>query len=925
MGASLPARATVMLEVDGTDEDITQDVRVDPGITVSRAARSETDQVADAGSASLTLDNRQGRYSVLDPESALWGKIGRNTPIKIGYAEGGSYLDIQDNVAFAYTYDTTDLNVTGDLDVRVDAQLDNWASPSNAYVLLAGKYSTISDQRSWFLAVQNGRLALRWSEDGTGGTLIERGSTIEVPLKAGRRLAVRAVLDVDNGAGGYTLTFYTAPRMPLNDDDWVQLGDPVVGSSTTSIYASTAFVQVGHAANLGFDSGYGQYYRVAYYDGASLVRDVDFTTVGELQAPSVFQDLTARGWAFFAGARTSTYKPRMAGEVASWQPARHLSGNDATVSVDVGGILRRIARSSDPVASVLRREVTAAAITAPVAYWPMEDGSRSTQIEAVFGTDAAIIGSPDMASFDGFDCSDPIPVLKEGAYFHGTVPAHAATTEYQIRWIMYPDATGATNATVLRAYTSGGVARWDVRYEHPNVWRVYAYDGDGVELASGATAFTITSHQNQLRLSLEIQVDGSDIDYQLVMLEVGNPVGEVGAGGTVSSVSMGAVTGVKLALGQAVFDGSAVGHLAVYSEITSIFDLYQQVNAWRGEAAGSRIKRLCEENGVAFSSPWDEFLADTTLMDGQRSDSLANLLEECATAGQGLLVENRHEASLCFIPPFALEGQEPTVVLDYSAGMIAEPFEPVVDDKLTVNAFTATRRDGVSYVSEVTSGRLSTQAPPDGVGRTPGSGTFSLHTDEQTAHIAMWRTHLGTYEGVRYTTVSIKLGNERAHQLLDDLLRLDSGHLMRLKNVPREHGPDDVDLLVWGVEDVSSGSEWALSLICVPADPWRTLALDVPGRGRLDTAGSQLAEDLTAGETDVDVATTSGPVWIDSATHPGEFPFDVRVGGEVMTVTAISGTSSPQTFTVTRSVNGVTKTHDTGTGVRLAYPTTIAL
>lgn len=55
------------------------------------------------------------------------------------------------------------------------------------------------------------------------------------------------------------------------------------------------------------------------------------------------------------------------------------------------------------------------------------------------------------------------------------------------------------------------------------------------------------------------------------------------------------------------------------------------------------------------------------------------------------------------------------------------------------------------------------------------------------------------------------------------------------------------------------------------------------------------------------------------------FPFDIRVGGEVMTVTSISGSTSPQTFTVTRSVNGVIKAQTSGTDVRLAYPTILSL
>jgi hypothetical protein len=46
----------------------------------------------------------------------------------------------------------------------------------------------------------------------------------------------------------------------------------------------------------------------------------------------------------------------------------------------------------------------------------------------------------------------------------------------------------------------------------------------------------------------------------------------------------------------------------------------------------------------------------------------------------------------------------------------------------------------------------------------------------------------------------------------------------------------------------------------------------------------------------------------------------VNVGGERVTVTNITGASSPQTFTVTRSVNGVIKAHSAGAEVHLWSP-----
>jgi hypothetical protein len=76
---------------------------------------------------------------------------------------------------------------------------------------------------------------------------------------------------------------------------------------------------------------------------------------------------------------------------------------------------------------------------------------------------------------------------------------------------------------------------------------------------------------------------------------------------------------------------------------------------------------------------------------------------------------------------------------------------------------------------------------------------------------------------------------------------------------------------------------------------------------------------IASGATSMQVDTTNAasPLWTTSA---GDFPFDVVVSGERMTVTNITGASSPQTFTITRSVNGVVKAQSAGADVRLFFP-----
>ncbi|WP_200302221.1 hypothetical protein [Streptomyces adelaidensis] len=92
---------------------------------------------------------------------------------------------------------------------------------------------------------------------------------------------------------------------------------------------------------------------------------------------------------------------------------------------------------------------------------------------------------------------------------------------------------------------------------------------------------------------------------------------------------------------------------------------------------------------------------------------------------------------------------------------------------------------------------------------------------------------------------------------------------------------------------------------------------------KANTDGSELDAGVDADDGTLSVAVTAGPRW---TTDANEMPILIDVGGEHMLVTAISGTSSPQTFTIgARSYNGVTKPHLAGTPVTLAYPAIASL
>lgn len=228
-------------------------------------------------------------------------------------------------------------------------------------------------------------------------------------------------------------------------------------------------------------------------------------------------------------------------------------------------------------------------------------------------------------------------------------------------------------------------------------------------------------------------------------------------------------------------------------------------------------------------------------------------------------------------------------------------------------------------------GPLSVQPPPDGINVNDDSADTIVYSDDQLPSQAGWRLHVAAWNEMRVARLTLKMANPRMRVLLDTVLGLKEGSRIQVVNTPKRYGPDGFDLLIRGSKEIHAEGVFDITFNCVPYGPYVTGQVVAEGAPvsptdpRADTSGAALAEDLTATETGVDVLTANSRKWITTATYPGDFPFDIVVGGERMRVTAVTGATSSQTFTVVRSVNGVVKTHTTGTPVQLADPTYVAL
>jgi hypothetical protein len=866
-----PLGASTELQIAGVWTDISADVYVRDLITITRGRQDQGARV-DSGACSFTLNNRSGKYSPRNPLSPLYGLIGRNTPVRVSAVGGTPWLAEEAGAATrvrASTPDATALHITGDLDVRVDIRPLDWNAPTLTPLL--GRYGA-AGQRSWRLQLNQGFIQLQWSTDGTA-TLSNA-----VVLSTGAltpRMCLRATLDVDNGASGKTVRFYAGPTL---NGPWTQIGADQVSAGTTSLFAGTSALELGDLSSGTAPPSSFRLYGAQVRDGigGTVVAAPDLTA----QAPGAvaFTDSAGRAWSVTAGGLSNRHV-RFVGEISSWPARWDVSGGDVYTPVQAAGIMRRLGQGASPLDSTLRRRITTWPTT--VAYWPFEDGQGATQAYSPMpAVQPAQVSGAQMASDDSLAGSLALPAWPQGSAFACTVPAYAAATSWQVHCVFKVDTTPGSYTNVLVVQSTGTIRRWELAIIAAGM-RIRGYDSSGgLTVDSSFAAADVGGTWTRLRFSAS--TSGGTVTWSMQLLPVG---GTAGAGtGTLSGTS-GQVQDVHSTFPTA-FDDLRLGHIGVFSD--SAATAYDSADTgFDGEAAAVRYVRLAGEEGVPYTTPYG--IVGTSLLGPQRAGTFLDLLGEAQDADVGILYEARSSIALAYRPRQSLYNQTPTLALDYRVDGLASPLEPTEDDTETRNDVTISRPAGSSARLTLDTGTLSTQAPPNGVGRYATSESRNVHSDDQLQHVAGWLLHLGTVDEARYPAVTVNLAANPS--LIGAACTVDLGDLSTIANLPAWLPPDLVSLMCQGYTETIGEYDWQITYNCTPGSPWTVGVLDTPARGQLMTQGSTLAAGVNATTTTLSVATTTGPLWTTTATRPADFPFGIRVAGEVMTVTAITGTS----------------------------------
>lgn len=917
-------------------EDVTEFQRGPVAITRGRADES-TD--TEAGQMTLTLDNRDGRFSPRNPASPYFGELGRNTVIRCRFdtdvvLASGIRLrnptgDVSTVLAWAFANDAPSLDVT-DIDVRIEITPDTWA-PTVSQVLMA-KYTLGGGGASWFFALGvGGTLRWIWSADGTNGVATNTSAALPAGLTSLRRGAVRITFDVDNGAGGKTASYYWATSL---DGPWT-LFSQLTTAGTTSIFSGSGGIGVGANA-LGsrvfvtYTSYSGMVHRAEVRNG---IDGTVITSPNFREYVSILQKIAdvvggladAQGHVYFLEGQTEVERPdiRAAMEAVRWAPRWDVSGQDSEVEVEAAGVLRRLGSPGRSQDDAIRRFMLSGEAPNILGYWSLTDPEGSRVAASAIG------GDPMKAATRA---TDPQFGRGELAWW---LPASLLTGEVS--------GGGALRAVITGSTTGGWALDVLYRTQDPSSWGDSAPQKLAIDIIdSGGTGHLegiiwrafIDPETDTLQLGAIDVATGSTI--AATTTDIGNVLdgnphhfrmrATEGAGtDTNIFLDVDRVNAIAFTLNIGITTTPApisvrlnwqspnanfavplnLGHLAVFnSPPPGLFDVNDAYIGYDGEAAAERWRRVVTQEGLSPVVFGDRF--DSPPMGPQPPATGLELMRLALATDGGTMFETRDWPSVALAPLSYLTNRDALLTLDYDARQVGVPFHPDEDDQNLRNDVTAQRlgSDDAARVVQTT-GPLSVLDPPFGVGPYPERVDVSVQSSDQLAAQAGIRVHRGTWNGSRYPQLAVAIRftdeNLKLTELRDAMLLADSGRRVDVTNLPSWLPPEDAQLMIQGYQETITPEDVDSVFNSSPYGPYIFGVAGDDGENgvdasRVDTDGSILATQLVAGtDTSMLVATTDGPVW--STDDANEYPdgFDVvltegsqQAEGAIMRVTDIA-------------------------------------
>lgn len=911
-----PLTYEVELFLNGGWRDVTSDVLDDPGVSIRRG-RPDQSSNPNAGSCSFTLRNTSGDYSPRWPTGQWYGSIGQNTPVRVGV------------VLASDTFSRTVASGWGTSDTA-----HTWTTGGTGGTVQASDYNVGGGIGTHSVPVAN---ANRFTYLGAvDQACADVRVDVSLPFTdvTGARVLPGCVMLRGQSASSYYLV-----RVSAETDESVTIG----------IYLASGSVVAAPVTVPGLTHSSAQTLRIrAQAEGHTLRGKVWAVSAGEPYG----WDITAHdetipdaGFAgVYSGVETGNTNtkpivftmdnvvvkaPLFAGEIADMPAHWDLSGNYVTASVTAGGPLQQLGQDG-ALQSALRRGYLRDVTYTPLIYWPCEDGASSLYFAPAVGQLPlwVVAGTARFATLSPLDASEPLPGINLSVWY-SLIPQHVpGSSRCQMRFVFsVPDGgLGLGLKRIMQtAFSGGSIGNISVFVDQSgNMW-IYVYDTNLSTLYTQFIASGINGTAQQIAVEFQ-QTTATNVNVNLLSLKPGDgSVVQISPSGAniPAAQTIGFATSIVVDPDVLMPDTTAGGHISFHTASATLLDLSSQLNAWKGEAAAERIIRLGEEEDISVSYIGSPGVSE--LMGPQRAIELLKLVYECSAADLGELYESRGESGLTYRTRASMYNQTAAVTLDYSLGQLSGQLVPIDDDSYLKNDITVSRQGGSSARRVLETGRLSVKPPRQGgSGRHEGSRTLNVYSDTQLADLANWLLHLRTADESRYPVINLDLANRNlaAAGLQSAVIDLEIGSRLVINNPKTGQTVDAISQIVTGIEITLRRFIFTIKYNCVPESPYQVGVLDDNDK-RLDSDTTTLTNDLNSNDTSFQVSIGSGALW---TARAADLPIKLRIGGEIMSVGAVSGSTSPQTFSsVTRSVNGIVKSHSSGDAVHVAYPFILSL
>lgn len=930
------------LYIDDTWVDISTDVQVRDNngqVSVKRGKANEASNV-EPSTCDFELNNRGGQYSPRNPLSDYFGLLGRNTPVRTGLRDTEVIDTFTRTETSTWGYSESGINYdtfgTGGTVADTDWTVSSGQGVMSVPVTSANRISAIADNITGPLSIHQAYLdssvAVTFNlvpADVTGGAL-EPANIILRGQSASDYYMVRVQVETDESVT-VAIRRETAGTV---------IAGPVTVSGLT--YAPATAIRVRFEAR-------GTTLRTRVWNAALAEPSTwDISTTSSL--------ITKSGWSGIrsgVSAGNSNAKPilfkydnlemtvfRFVGEVSTFPPKWDITGNDAWVPIEASGILRRLKQGKKSLGPNLKQYIIDS--TDASSYWPLDDGTDSTsgvnlikpskkfyKASATAANGSVSFGSGNLGATMDKGLSIAYTDTTTAGYMYGYVNGAATQTAIAVDFLYKAEKLGVARYSMwVMNSTTHALDKWTLSFNGNDT-------GNNVEVTAeldilpnfssavfigDSAVLTALTDGNLHHVRFLMAQDGADIDLS-VWID-----GTSVFTGTYSTRTLGSALYLDVVYikNEAQTD-LALGHAVVYenANVPAIADSYEAASSHTGETAGDRFTRLCSENNVPSVVLGTS--SDSITMGPQYPDSFLDILYEVLNTDLGQMFETRDYLGLSYRLRTDLYNQDAIATIDFSDGELGKPLEPVDDDQQTRNDIFAQRREGASYQATLESGSLSVLEPPNGVGRYKDEKVVNVQYDNQLADVAGWLLALGTIDASRYPTIVVNLHSPSVQAnstLLAALRKANIGDRLDIVNASSIGIYDDISGLILGYKETFNKFKHTIEFNCLPYAPynvsvWGTSA--TVGTDRYETANSTLVSGIDSDDVTMSVASVAGTgtpktLW---TTDDTTFPFDIFVGGERMTVTDIANTTSPQTFTVTRSVNGVVKSHSAATSVRL--------